>query len=152
MPTSEAEAQFYANHPATAKDGTAANTPNYDEMLFGELQVLGTGVAAAIFDITKDSVNASVPNRLRGGFYLELDARDADMYVRFRPDNGTPGTTAGVASNGEWIRNGTKVQRWISGSAYKYIDVIASAASTHLAIRRMSERRGDQNAPGKPGT
>jgi hypothetical protein len=95
--------------------------------------------AAAVFSL--NSTWGTVSSRLaKQGAYFTFQARGADVYLRFVPDGATPGTTAGDASNGIKIPNGTIAEYWCA-PLNPSVDVIGSG-NGKLFIAQSSRNPG----------
>lgn len=137
----EASIQQAFGAPPVALDGYAGTEPTYLAGQFLEQQVTVVGVAAQIVDITASSKAASTPKFLDQGIALEIESRDDDCFVRFRPDNGVAGTTNGAASNGRKIIKNTPTVFWLPGPTFQFMDIISATAANHVAWRRISMPR-----------
>jgi hypothetical protein len=71
-------------------------------------------------------LSTSLPS---GPFWLELTALTKDVYVRFKPDNGTAGTTV---DNGGFIPTGGTKKYFVDPVKHAYADIIASGVGTVL--------------------
>lgn len=134
--------------PPQANDGQynlAGTTPeNVQAQIakFGEQQAEVIGTTPVLVDLAKYTGGTN-PKFLDQGISLEIDARDARVYVRFRGDNGAPATTP---LNGRRIEAAASdvppTVFWIpGGTMYRYMDIVSSAPNTNVVWRRSSEPR-----------
>lgn len=141
MSLPEASIQQAWGAPPVALDGISPNDALYKRYAFSEQQLVTVGAVAQLVDITQSSFGASTPKFLDQGLAIEIEARSDDVYVRFRPDAGEPGTTAGAASNGRRIPKGTFVVWWLPGLTFLYMDIVSVSAGNPVAFRRASMPR-----------
>lgn len=143
----EASIQQAWGAPPQANDGQynlAGTSPeNYQAQIakFGEQQSISVGTSPILVDVTQFT-GGSNPKFLDQGLSLEIDARDFDVYVRFRGDTGAAGTSP---ANGRRImcaaKNAEPKVFWLPGAMYRYMDIVSSAPATTVTFRRVSEPR-----------
>ena len=136
----EASIQQAFGVPPASTDALAPNDPAYVKALFWEQQVLTVGTTPTIVDLTQNSVLPSNPGYLSGGFSLEIEARDADVFIRCASNNQTPSTTP---DNGRRIAVGNPAPSvfWIPGNSFQYLDIVAKSAGSKVVFRRCSQAR-----------
>lgn len=109
---------------------------------FGEQQSVVVGTTPILVDLASYSGGTN-PKFLDQGVSLEIDARDADVYIRCRGDNGAAATSS---TNGRRImcaaKNAEPKVFWIPGATmYRYMDIVSSAPNTTVVWRRTNEPR-----------
>lgn len=126
----------------------AANGPaaDYLEALYHQGQVESVLTANAIaVDLTKDSVVAANPQRLvGGGFWVTMQPRGSDVFLRLRPVSSNPATTITAASTGLKLLDGQTYNFFITTNE-RYADV-RSTANCSLYWWRSSERTDRRGA------
>jgi hypothetical protein len=167
--TPEALAEWGFFTPPQANDGQYGYTasaggnplnPSNQLLLlaqFWEQQSITVDTAPRVVDITQCTGLASNPTFLNQGMWLLLDPRDSAIFVRFRGDNGAPGTTpyngeriypsgpiVGSQGGGPQGITGTDdnyTRYWLSGQMFQYMDIVATEPGTNVVFRRCSMAR-----------
>ena len=104
-----------------------------------EQQFVFVNSAPLLVDVTTSTGNpGGHPKWMDQGIAIEIDPRDADVYVRFRADQGAPGTTP---FNGRRIPAKTITVFWLPGPTFRYMDIVSTIIGCGVAYRRSSMAR-----------